>query len=124
MGIESTVRLTARLTAAAALSVLLAAPQALADETMGKVIDVEKALKGGKTAQSAGDAAGGKQTARQPQAGQKQPKQPQGRPPQAGGGDDGEAFGVERPAPEGPDPYAPEAGDGERRGDGPPARSE
>lgn len=124
MGIENTVRSTARLAAAAALSVLLAAPQALADETMGKVIDVEKALKGGKTVQPGGGTAGGGQTARQPQAGQKQPRQPQDGPPQGGGGDDGEAFGVERPAPEGPDPYGPEGGDGARRGGGPPARSE
>ena len=85
---------TARFIAAASLTLLLAAPAAVAGEKMGKEIRVEDVLKGRKS--------GGSQTAR--------------KPAQSGGGDDG-GYGVERPAPEGRDPNVVTGG-GERSLDG------
>jgi hypothetical protein len=86
---------TARFIAAAALTALLTAPQALAAEKMGKLIIVDKVLKGDKKGARTAGAGDRGQTARRPQ-------------PSAGG--DGTEYGVERPAPEGPDPNAPGAG--------------
>jgi len=76
----------ARFFAAATLTLLLAASQGLAGEKMGKEIRVDEVLKGANGGQSG--TARGSQTARKP----------------AQGDGDGDAFGVERPAPEGRDP--------------------
>ena len=120
-------QIDARFIAAAVLSGMLAAPQALAlgsggqpapvqlaDYEAGKEVPLGEAgqasKKGhagkvgqaGKAGKTAAGQAGGDQTARTPE--------------QGGGGDDG-GFGAERPAPEGPDPNAPESGNGEKRRD-------
>jgi hypothetical protein len=93
--------LTAILTAIPAIAQSAARQAAgvqLAEEKMGKEIRVGEELKRGKAGQSgkpaAGNAAGnGNQTAKKPEQG------------------DGDEFGVERPAPEDPDPNAVEGGD-------------
>jgi len=95
--------INARFIAAAVLSGMLIAPQALALGSGGQpaapvqLADNEagKEKKEGEATKKSSGQAGGKQTAK--------------KPAQRGGGEEG-GFGVERPAPEGPDPNAPEGG--------------
>jgi uncharacterized low-complexity protein len=95
----------ARFVAAAILIGALAAPQALAQGT---------APAGAPLQLADGDAAKGAQSAKK--QGSKAGEQTARKPAKKGDGDEGAEFGVERPEPEGPDPYAPEGGDDKKGG--------
>lgn len=100
----------ARFIAAAALTAVLTAPQALAAEKMGKMIIIDQVLKRDKkAADGAGAAGGGGQGVQGGQTAR--------RPVQGGGNGEGE-FGVERPAPEGRDPFEVKGDGGQPRGGG------